>query len=288
MTGTTTTMLAADEVARGLLRQLGLRQTVGRLAVTRIFIERPGLPASALITELSDLGVAVNRRTVYRTLDEIFSPAGCLARWAVCGPRWVCWGCGRAWSDVPDASIVSGLVNGGVLPLDLGGYCGRCQAMLADGNSFLADDAHLGRRPGRGASPFANRRATTIPIGALYQNPALLRELLGSSRRIASRDFVVANLAENPRAGPTAIHRLLQVELPLVPTLRSVKRVSGALHGPKAMILFASLGVVGWSCSGCTGYGQVPDVAKVQGATPEGFVLTDVRGLCGACRAAIA
>src|SRR5579885_1695512 len=78
-----------------------------------------------------------------------------------------------------------------------------------------------GLRPGRAASSFANRRASVVPVGALYQRQGLLRELLGSDRRLLARDYVVANLAENPRLGPSAVHHLLADELAVQPSVRS-------------------------------------------------------------------
>ncbi|MGH2458584.1 MAG: hypothetical protein ACRDIY_06920, partial [Chloroflexota bacterium] len=227
--------------------------------------------------------IDVHRRTVYRTLALLHSPSGCRARGETVGAVWVCWGCGRALAPALDDPAIASLRASHLLPLDLGGYCARCQRAL---DQAPGDGGELppGLRRGRSASGVATRRASVIPVGALYQNPGLMRELMGSDRRLLGRDFVVANLAENPRAGPTAVHRRLADELAIVPTSRSVARVSGALHGPKARIVFSSLGALGWSCLACDAWGTVADPEALRRGAPDGFVPTDVRGLCPACQ----
>lgn len=260
--------------------------TVERREIVRRFLESPGLPAAALGATLAGQGIDVHRRTVYRTLALIHSPAGSRARWEVVGPFWVCWGCGRALISARDDSATSSLLARHLLPLDLGGYCARCQRALDRERTDAGGGLPPGLRRGRAASTFATRRASVIPVGALYQNPGLMRELLGSERRLMGRDFVVANLSENPRAGPAAVHHLLEDELAVLPTTRSVKRVSGALHGPKAQLLFSSLGAIGWSCLACDSWGTVADLEALRSSAPDGFFPTDVRGLCRACHEA--
>lgn len=268
--------LASEESARQVLRALRIRQTVERLAATRLFLAWPGLSGSALVAALAAVDVPIHRRTAYRLFALLRSPAGGLARWRVVGPNWVCWSCGRALEPVAEATSQA-LRGMGVLPLDLGGYCAACQAAL------VGDASRQGSPAGRVAPPGRNRPAAIVPVRDLYQNPNLLRDLLGSSRRLPGRDYVVANLAEHPRAGPSEIHRLLGEELPIAPGLRSVKRVSSALRGPKARMLFASLGAIGWSCTACAAWGQVTRAAPVFDAAPTGFWPTDVRGLCPSC-----
>ncbi len=274
----------STNLARQILSRLALRETDERLEVVRFFLESPGLSPGALIRELQDSGIAIHRRTVSRTLAILHSPAGALARWEIVGPVWVCWGCGKATPMPRSELVVTGILTTGLLPLDFGGYCRTCQTALSSGRT---DPAVVppGLRKGRSASAQVKRRALLVPVSSLYQNPALMRELLGSRRRSMQRDYTVANLVENPRVGPSALHRLLEDELPLAPTLRSVKRVSGALHSPKAQMLFSSLGAIGWSCPGCTAWGGVPDVVGLHRAAPSGFFPTDLRALCSACRA---
>ena len=273
-----------DETVERLLQRLGLRQTVERRETLRAFLESPGLPAAALAAALVGRGVDVHRRTVYRTLALLRSPAGSQARWDVVGPVWVCWGCGRALASARDDDASNNLFARQLLPLDLGGYCARCQHALDRANVDESRELPPGLRRGRAASPLATGRASVIPIGALYQNPVLMRELLGSERRLMQRDFIVANLAENPRAGPSAVRDLLEDELAILPAPRSVNRVSGALHGPRAQILFSSLGALGWACLACDSWGAVDDPDALRSSAPDGFVPTDVRGLCPTCR----
>jgi len=279
-------MTIDGETVERLIQRLGLRQTVERRETLGAFLESPGLPAAALAAALVDRGVDVHRRTVYRTLALIRSPAGSRARWDVVGPVWVCWGCGRALASARDDDATGGLLAHHLLPLDLGGYCARCQRSLDRARGNARQELPPGLRRGRAASTFATHRAGVIPVGALYQNPGLMRELLGSERRLMQRDYVVANLAENPRAGPAAVHQLLEDELAILPTARSVKRVSGALHGPRAQLLFSSLGAMGWSCLACDSWGAVGNPDGLRSSAPDGFVPTDVRGLCLLCQEA--
>lgn len=266
-----------------ILRRLALRETSERLEIVRLFLESPGLSPGALARELQARGIEIHRRTVSRTFAVLQSPTGCLARWELVGPTWVCWGCGTGTPAARTEPAVTSMLGAGILPLDLGGYCPRCQNVLS---SRRIDPAVVppGLRKVRTASAQVNRRALLVPVSLLYQNPALMRELLGSNRRLMQRDYTVAHLVENPRAGPTTLHRLLQDELPLAPTLRSVKRVSSILRGPKAQMLFSSLGAIAWSCQGCSAWGATPNSAVVRDAAPPGFIPTDVRTLCPTCR----
>ena len=240
-----------------------------RLALTAAFLERPGLGAAALVEALAAAGTTVHRRTAYRLLARLASPAGGLARWRLTGPSWVCWGCGRA-IETADAAAVREPRGRGILPLDLGGYCAACQEAPP-------------RRPGPASRTPRGRGAPLVPIGALYRNPNLLREILGSSRRLPGRDYIVANLAEHPRSSPAELHRRLAEELAVTPGLRTVKRVSGALRGPKARMLLARLGAVAWWCAACEAWGPVA-AAPLFEAAPPGFWPTDIRGLCSACQ----
>lgn len=273
-------MTIDESVIRDVLWRLSLRQTIERQEVTRLFLEYPGLSAGMITTELQARAADVHRRTVYRLLSVLLGPKGSLVRWEVVGPVWVCWGCGAALASARDDLLTARFQSSGLLPLDLGGYCAECQNAMATPGTLTPP----GLRHGRSASPFTNRRAAVVPVRALYEHPRITRELLGSERRLAQRDYIVANLAENPRSGPSAVHRLLDDELALVPTLRSVKRASGALHGPKAQMLFSSLGAAGWSCLGCAAWGSISDTAPLRHNGPERFHLTDIRALCADCR----
>ena len=277
-------MTIDHETAGRLLRRLGLRQTAERRATARAFLEAPGLPAAALAAGIASQGVDVHPRTVYRTLATLRGPIGSRARWEVVGPAWVCWGCGRALASARGDPATALLLARHLVPLDLGGYCPRCQRALDRARSDDAPNLPPGLRPGRAASSFANRRASVVPVGALYQRQGLLRELLGSDRRLLARDYVVANLAENPRLGPSAVHHLLADELAVQPSVRSVKRVSGVLHGPKARMLFSMLGALGWSCLGCDAWGTIDRPDALRAGAPDGFVPTDVRALCPSCQ----
>jgi len=260
---------------------MGLRQTAERRAAVGVLLDYPGLSVGALAEALRARGLPASRRTLHRLIEHVRSSSGCLARWRVIGPVWVCWGCGRAVASARDDPPADALATQGLVPLDFGGYCATCQQHLAGQRD---GDVPPGLRRGRSASTFTNRRATAIPVGAIYQNATLMRDLLGSSRRIAQRDYVVANLAENPRSGPTTVHQFLNDEVPIVPALRSVKRLSSQLHGPKAQILFASLGAIAWTCLACAAWGTIADPAIVHRWAPTGFAPTDVRVLCAGCR----
>src|SRR5579884_1666567 len=270
-------------LAGQILSRLALRHTRERLEIVRVFLESPGLSPGALARELQTGGMLIHLRTVTRMVAALQGPTGCLARWEVAGPAWVCWGCGRGIQAMRTEPAVTGLLAVGVLPLDLGGYCQACQEVLS---SYPIDPAAVppGLRKVRSASAQVNRRALLVPVSPLYQNPALMRELLGSNRRVIQRDYTVAHLVENPRAGPTTLHRLLQDELAPAPALRSVKRVSSILRSPKAQMLFSSLGAVAWACLGCSAWGAVPNPTLVRDTAPPGFVSTDVRTLCSTCR----
>ncbi|HUX88272.1 MAG TPA: hypothetical protein VMW65_14820 [Chloroflexota bacterium] len=267
-----------SDAAAELLQWLKLRQTQERLATTQLLLENPGLSARALAAKLSDRGADVHRRTLQRILGLFRSPDGCFGRWHTVGPLWVCWGCGQAIARA-DADTTASLQAKSVLPLDLGGYCVHCQA------SLVGDEAERapGLRPSRATSVVANRRATIVSVNHLYQNPRLMRELLGSDRRSSNRDYTIANFVENPRTGPVSIQRALETELPAAPSLRSVKQISSLLHQPKAQILFSRLGTIGWSCLACTTWGIVAEPAVLWSNAPDRFAPTDVRALCPTC-----
>ncbi len=131
-------MTIDHETAGRLLRRLGLRQTAERRATTRAFLEAPGLPAAALAAGIASQGVDVHPRTVYRTLATLRGPIGSRARWEVVGPAWVCWGCGRALASARGDPATALLLARHLVPLDLGGYCPRCQRALDRARS---DDA---------------------------------------------------------------------------------------------------------------------------------------------------
>jgi hypothetical protein len=268
-------MYPDQSLGRQLLDRLELRQTQDRLATVNVFVEQPGLTESELVDAIGASGASVHRRTVQRLRHIVLSGVGSWARWNVCGPTWVCWQCGRAVGSARDQGCVNSFLARDFLPVDLGGYCSDCQMTLAE-----APDNQ--RRAGR--SPLANRRTTLIAIGALYENDNLMRELLGSNRRLAGRDFVVANLAENPDGGPTSVQRRLAEELPFAPTLRTIKRYSRLLRSPKAQMLFSSVGSIGWTCLGCATWGSATDLDELRADAPAGFCPTDVRGLCFNCR----
>jgi len=267
-----------SNAAANFLERLQLRQTQERLATTQLLLEYPGLSAHALTEQLSKRGADVHRRTLQRILGLFRSPAGCVGRWHTVGPLWVCWGCGQAIARA-DKTATDLLLARNVLPLDLGGYCVHCQAALVGEEAERAP----GLRPSRATSVFANRRATVMSVDRLYQNPGLMRELLGSDRRSSTRDYTIANFVENPRTGPISIQRSLENELATAPSLRSVKGLSSRLHYPKAQILFSRLGTIGWSCLACLTWGIVAEPAALWSSAPDHFAPTDVRALCPAC-----
>lgn len=266
-----------------MLASLGLKQTRQRVGILRLMLERPGLSPASLLACLQADGIPANQMTVHRVVTLFRSPAGCIARWRIVGPAWVCWGCGLAIGTVDDRTAVNGFQTNDILPLDFGGYCVECQRYLVQPGP---GDPPPGLRRGRSESTFANRRVVLIPIDAFYENPTLMRDLLGSARRTFRRDYIVANLAENPRMGPELIYQSLQSEMPVVPTRRWVKQVSSLLHNPKAQILFGSLGAIGWACLACDKWGIAPDPGALSRSAPEGFAVTDVRALCASCHGA--
>jgi|GEM_PF-3869402 len=270
--------MVEESRAAALLDRLGLRKTDQRVRIARQLLARPGLSAVAVDRALRESSEVVSRRTIYRLATAIFSRAGCLARWDVVGPGWVCWRCGDWFAESREGPTTATLRGTGLLPLDLGGYCRACQLAITTENCSPRD--------GRGrSSRIDSRRVTALPIGALYENASLRRDVLGSERRGLPRDYVAALFAENPLLGPTELHRLLDAELPIAPSLRSVKRVSSALHRPEVQILFAAVGSPGWTCLSCSTWGRVENPESLQGFAPDGFVLTDLRVLCRECQA---
>jgi hypothetical protein len=264
-------------VVERLLAEVGLRRTNERSQALRLSLERPGWSSQAVAAALAATGADVHWRTVHRLHLVLASPAGAWARFRCLGPRWTCWRCGRA-IEAADPACAEAALPPGVLPLELGGYCGPCLDSVAAGAS---DEEPLtgARLPVKRSG----RRAVAVPIRALYDNPNLQRELLGSERRVTTRDNVVASLALQPRLGPRAIQESLDQDLPVAPSLRTVQRYWRSLTGPKARILFASLGAVPWTCTGCDAWGQVANPGRLRQNAPPHFALTDVRGLCGSC-----
>jgi hypothetical protein len=264
--------------ASEFLRRLKLRQTEERLAAMQLLLEYPGLSLATSVIRLREQGANVHRRTLQRLLNLFRSPLGCLARWQTVGAWWVCWGCGQAIASA-DPSATSVLFAQALLPLDLGGYCRDClTALIAE-----AANSAPGLRQSRSTSTFANRRATVVPVDQLYQNPSLMREFFGSDRHSSRRDYAIANLVENPRAGPLALQQLLEVEEPTALSLRSIKQISSRLRSPKAQILFSCLGTVGWTCLACSQWGVIPQADQLWQSAPDRFAPTDVRALCSSC-----
>ncbi len=270
-------MTTKSGLAEVFLDRLGLRQTSERRLAFEVLLERPGLSATECTRELESRNKSVDHRTIQRLFKIFWSREGCLARLQVVGPRWVCWGCGRAIADARTIGATAVRSFGGAIPVELGGYCSQCQTPTTS-----EEAGTTGRRATPPAS-WTSRRAPQIPIGLLYGNPNLMRELVGSNRRVAGRDYAIAVLAENPQAGPTASLRILEDELSVSLSLRTVKRYSTALRGPKAQMLFASCGAMGWKCCTCNNWGQISNVSLFQDSAPDGFTPTDATALCVVC-----
>ncbi len=267
--------MISNDIVDAFLARLQLRQTSERVEMARLLLDRPGLSPTEAARELERFQRGVDRRTVQRFLKIFKGAAGGVARLDAMGPRWVCWECGRAVADALDVAAVAASDIPGAVAIDFGGYCQSCAERIAS-------ETDAGTRL-NGRRPTANGRIPLVPVGALYGNPSMMREIIGSTRRAAGRDHAIAVLAENPLAGPLAAREILEGELAASRSLRSIKRYTATLRRPKTRILFSSIGAIGWGCISCDVWGRLSAPRRFQELAPTGFTLTDVRSMCNDC-----